>query len=412
MFRIVSVWRWFFSAGMPTADCQRQRMESGIIWRPLKFVCYTRVFSFKGALMIARFTVRLPYDFVVQLTPPLTPCAFVYEGYEVTLQPPEGSEERYGVPVSATINGEAAAVGNLLRVDFHKDEFDRQRHTEADPPVNILYEVVNTILARLRSFAKSPLLKPLEVGRLEWDLQYLTDAGEELPGDPRFVRARHARVARIQFTAIESTAWQHLSDWLPSQEQLAWDVLLLDAEALLPEVGPSIVLAQTALEVLIVRVLDHLALGTALPEGFWEWISDRDDFRKEPSLNEKFDALLKFLSGHSLKEKARLWEGFTQLKDARNSFVHRGAPRINEREEVTPERAADLIRVAGDIVQWLEEFLPENSRTVRMKAEILTQVEVPIFAVPGPSSDVPPGAPSDQAPSGHVPSQAEDGSGS
>jgi hypothetical protein len=91
---------------------------------------------------------------------------------------------------------------------------------------------------------------------------------------------------------------------------------------LLPEVGPALVLAVTALETLISATLNQLASSANLPSGLWEWINNRGDYRKEPSVEEQFDVLLRVLAGKSLRNQSDLWRGFKDLKEARNSFVH------------------------------------------------------------------------------------------
>jgi hypothetical protein len=65
----------------------------------------------------------------------------------------------------------------------------------------------------------------------------------------------------------------------------------------------------------------------------WKWITERDDYRKEPSVEEQLSDILGLLCGRSLKSQTALWTGYTQLRRARNSFVHevaqcyRAAPR-------------------------------------------------------------------------------------
>src|SRR5207237_6819056 len=91
----------------------------------------------------------------------------------------------------------------------------------------------------------------------------------------------------------------------------AWDTLLPDALDLLPEVGPTIVLAFAAIETRIEAAVERLAAATELSDDLWEWIKKREgDYRKEPSVKEQLDPLLRALSGHTLKEARRLWEAF------------------------------------------------------------------------------------------------------
>ena len=96
--------------------------------------------------------------------------------------------------------------------------------------------------------------------------------------------------------------WQDIHELPPDYEPPAWEELLLDAEAEFPRIGPAIVLAATALEVLISQVLDRLAAQSSLPAPLWQWINRRGE---EPAVDQQYDALLKFFTGHSLKEETR-----------------------------------------------------------------------------------------------------------
>ena len=71
-----------------------------------------------------------------------------------------------------------------------------------------------------------------------------------------------------------------------------------------------------------------LAQAGAVPTPLWAWISKRGDYLREPTVEEQYDALFKFFTGHSLKEEPTLWTAFRNLKTARNTFVHGGAAKI------------------------------------------------------------------------------------
>ena len=58
--------------------------------------------------------------------------------------------------------------------------------------------------------------------------------------------------------ALDAQTWSELRAE-PEKAAPAWETLLLDASAVLPQIGPAIVLAYTALEVLIAAVLSDLA---------------------------------------------------------------------------------------------------------------------------------------------------------
>jgi len=150
---------------------------------------------------------------------------------------------------------------------------------------------------------------------------------------------------------------------------------LLDAQADLPRVGPAVVLAATALEVFISNTLDGLVQRSSLPKELWSWINQRGDYLREPTVEEQFDALLKFLTGHSLKAEATLWEAFRNLKTARNSFVHEGRARIGG-TTVSIETARRLVVSASEIIAKVREWLPSDmhwptfTHTIRIEASM------------------------------------------
>ena len=138
-------------------------------------------------------------------------------------------------------------------------------------------------------------------------------------------------------------------------------MLILDAQALLPEIGPSLVLAYAALEAFVDSCLDKLAPLAKIPDILWSWINKRDQFWKEPRTDEQFDVPLKSLTGRSLKEQINLWELFQNLRSARHSYVHKGRALIGN-DEVSLERATKLINGAKEIINWMERLLPEQFR--------------------------------------------------
>jgi len=165
---------------------------------------------------------------------------------------------------------------------------------------------------------------------------------------------------------------------LPAEYQPPlWDKLLLDAEAALPDIGATVVLAATALETIAKAVVDYLARSNAVPPELWTWINERDHFMKEPSVEERLDSLLTILGGQSLKTQPHLWEAFKNLKKARNSCVHEGKPAIGDKL-VTEEIASQLIDKAIEGVRWLERFLPPERRSVPPAAPLRWNIQRPV----------------------------------
>jgi hypothetical protein len=120
---------------------------------------------------------------------------------------------------------------------------------------------------------------------------------------------------------LNRQVWEDIHN-LPWTSIRPWDGLLLDVNAELPNAGPAIVLAATALEVFISHNLDRLAEKTSIPTELWKWINERSNRIAEPTLEEQYDVLLKFFSGHSLKDEQKLRESLRIQDDAKNNFVH------------------------------------------------------------------------------------------
>ena len=118
-----------------------------------------------------------------------------------------------------------------------------------------------------------------------------------------------------------------------------------------------------------------------MPSGLWKWINARDDYRKEPSVEERFDDLLTILAGKSLKSDKDLWDTFKDIKNARNSFVHGGTPLIGK-QEVTLEETYRLILKAGDVFKWVEEILPVTHRRPLATSGVEVEYTRLIYAAP------------------------------
>jgi len=113
---------------------------------------------------------------------------------------------------------------------------------------------------------------------------------------------------------------------------------------------------------------------SVVPRSLWTWINDRGDYRKEPSVLDQYDTLLKVFTGRSLRDEAELWEALRNIKDARNSFVHEGKAMIGKRD-VSLADARALLAKAERIVQWVELFLPETARRPRLTQTIRIAVK-------------------------------------
>jgi len=164
--------------------------------------------------------------------------------------------------------------------------------------------------------------------------------------------------------------WSVLRDLPDDYVAPPWETLLLDARVLLeserlPEVGPALVLAASAIETRIddaLRVLAERHGGTVV--ALWSWLSKRDPWWQEPSIVEKLSVVLGALTGRSLKDDNDLWEAFQNLREARNRYVHEGVAQIGG-QPVTSDQASNLVAKTRLILDWLEDGLPEEARRPR-----------------------------------------------
>lgn len=263
------------------------------------------------------------------------------------------------------MDSSATIQANCLQVYLMRADFDRRRELSAgnyDPPLTLLFEIVNDFVARYRSAARSPSARFLTPTQTLWSLRYLRDDETELPEDPALRRGAGASHYGFRLSGLNTAVWNRTWNLPPGYRPHGWEWLLLDAEALLPEVGPTIMVAYSALETFISWALDQLAIRKGLPPELWDWINDRGrQHEKEPSIAERFDMLLKVLAGKSLKEENRLWEQFQNIRTIRNSFSHEGKLMLGG-AEVTAEQTFELIGHAKAIIEWVENLLPQELR--------------------------------------------------
>ena len=159
--------------------------------------------------------------------------------------------------------------------------------------------------------------------------------------------------------ALDAQTWSELRAE-PEKAAPAWETLLLDASAVLPQIGPAIVLAYTALEVLIAAVLSDLAARDPSKQALWTWVQTLDYVRR-PSVSDHYSDLFSLFTGQSLKSDQKLWEKFCRLRRARNTFVHEGTA-LADAQPVDADGAGELILAAREIVKWVREQLPTDLR--------------------------------------------------
>ena len=327
--------------------------------------------------MIARLHVLLP----VWLTVPQGETFPIYEyadqDYRVRVFPPVKSDRV--LPADRVselrLDGVPAFRVDALRIDFQRQSFDRSEDLLFDPPKEVLGRAVNSFLIRLRYVIRAAAIRPLDFPLVTWRIQYLNDDESELEKVENLVRTRHGVEFSFSLVALNRRIWDDIQNLPVGYEPPLWEDLLLDAHGDLPRVGPAVVLAATALEVFSSHILNQLAAKQQLSGDLWNWISRRGDNLRDPTVEEQLDVLLKFFTGHSLKDDARLWESFKHLRTARNSFVHAGRASIG-RSAISVETARTLVASAVEIVAKVRSWLPDDlqwpifKHTVKLETRI------------------------------------------
>ncbi len=320
--------------------------------------------------MLARVNILLPYTFTVPKQEKFQIYEYETEGYKVRFYPPKRSDiaDRNIDAENITIDGNDAINVDVLCVDFVKEDFRREENSDYDPPLELIKNVVNDFLSRVRYVTNATHLKLIEFPYTDWRLRYLNDDETELKDETGFIKGRGMKKFKFSFIALNKEIWDDVHKIEPYQPLPVWKTLLLDAEAILPEIGPAVILTFTALEVFISKVLDDVALASDLDEDLWSWINVRG-YMKDPSIEERYDFLCKYFIGKSLKEKSELWESFKHLRKARNSFAHDGVSRLGD-ELITVDRARDFIAKANEIIEFIKGELSDNLPWVEFKHRV------------------------------------------
>lgn len=329
--------------------------------------------------MIARLYIVLPFSVQIPENEPFKIFRYEENGYGISVHPPVKSD----VPASAGtadkifMNERPTIYCNVLRVYFHREEFDRLEGSEIDPSIDFMAKTVNLFLGRLRYVTRAPGARPVSLKDTPWKLRYLNNDESELKEEKGLIRGHGAIPITLKYIGITKEIWADIHDLPPDFQVPVWNELILDAYDTLPQIGPSLVLAATALEVFIAQTLDKLAKQSSIPESLWSWLNKRD-YLKAPSIEEQFDDLLKMLCGYSLKEDLELWEPFKNLKTARNTFVHEGIAKIGQ-TPVTKEKALQLLASVVKIFDSVRERLPDELKWKKFKHDIKVRGEWRMF---------------------------------
>src|SRR5436309_1078689 len=102
--------------------------------------------------MIARLHVLIPFTLSVPTTEEFAVHPYSDGGCEVRLYPPVRDElpPLPEAPDEIEINGAPAFHSRTLRIDFHRESFERRKESESDPSYPLMRRAINSFLIKLR----------------------------------------------------------------------------------------------------------------------------------------------------------------------------------------------------------------------------------------------------------------------
>lgn len=348
--------------------------------------------------MIARLQVILPFVFAVRQSPSFSLSKTSKTGYQLRIHPPTASNRANigGGLKTVIIDGEPAALADTVCIDILHDQFDRRWKAEREPSDEVLNEVFNEFLAELRFVTRAARAGPINIENVTWRLDYLRDDETPFEEDPENSRVRAAQQAQFQVIIADAGIWEAIQELPDDSPPPEWDSLILDATHSLPHVGAAIVLASAALEVMIADSLNVLTEASGSVDDVWNSIQrDSGNTRPQPpGIEDKYDVLLKKVTGTSLKDDNDLWTEFKHLWRARNNFVHGGVASTDKKKrgKLTPisvERAKALVNSAHGITKFVQDLLPEHKRWLQYRAnhsvEFIVEAFRPSDLISGPT---------------------------
>ena len=235
--------------------------------------------------MLGRFYIHIPFRLYMQSDLVLRSLEMEREGYSVRIHPLQQSQitpseinvidclsftdaieklKPAAPPVISDrmlIDKKSAINLNMMVIDFKKDDFDRRQcvpHVQADPPIALVFSIANNILINLRMLARGHEIKAISDRSTFWRVEYRSDDEQKLPRIDGLFRNAFGGAFKGTLAALTPTLWNRLCELPDDFVAQTWDALLLDAEALLPDAGPAIAVANAALETFILWVLNHL----------------------------------------------------------------------------------------------------------------------------------------------------------
>ena len=347
--------------------------------------------------MLARLRILLPFELAVPTDVRLKTYELATDDHRLRLHAPYRAKLRHDLlqlgrqhsiaPREAfqpaddattediTIGGKPTELANTLVVDIFDADFLDRAEGAGEREVELGFAAANAFLSAVRTLARAPHVRQVQPQTTVWHLDYLDDDIGRLESEEGLVQGRGGVSTHLQLFTVQAELWEAAVELASGGfEPSPWDTLLLDAVDLVPQGGPALALAYTAIETRAFTAADLLAAESSVGQQLWSWARERsEDYSKDsPSVGEVLDPVLQALGGKSLKDDdPDLWKSFTELRRARNSFIHEGTPRISKRkrertdrrQEVDRDKTAELVGQASSVVRWIESLLPEQERT-------------------------------------------------
>lgn len=345
--------------------------------------------------MLARVQVPLPFNILVEANQQFILPTYHKNGYLIKIFPPmrDPTIASNQEPAQFKMNDKEALLCNTIVLHFFKPEFERplfkgtEKPENYDPTIELINETLNQFLLRLRGVTESPMIHPIDIQRNGWKIDYLNDDETPLPRDDKIYEGLHFAI-KGNYPKLNQEIWLEafFSSHIPNQRN--WEEFALDSYDVLPQIGLSIMLANIAMEIFIPNILTQLAEEKGIPDyTWWQWINNRKK-NKDPYIEDQYDGLLKILLGHSLKEDNRLWEAFTQLRNARNNFVHEGVARIGSNEPLTENQTIELLQKRDEIFLKIRTWLPDKMQwELPKKRKFKIEFGIPFKSIPNENND-------------------------
>jgi hypothetical protein len=328
--------------------------------------------------MLARIAVHLPHPLWFQEHAQLDSFNEVFDGEAVVVHPPlqsafevrPDSEGKFNVndiyrlltPVAkprvypfVRMDSQLVRHADLLQIDVVGREFRRQADNHSDPGREFIERVVGNVVARLRYTIGAPTVREFRLLDTFWTVRYLADDGSELREEKGLVRGRVHAPFKFQFTGLDEHSWAAVKRLSSTFQPHIWERLYLDALFLLPEVGPALTLAISAIETATDQMIEHRWKGST---------EELDKLFATNRLPQRLDDVAKRLTGRSLKAEPVLWTAFDRLRRARNMAAHEGTP-VLDGVLLTDTVAQEMILAIRPVLDWVEGLMAPAFRNHR-----------------------------------------------